>query len=140
VRIRLTYFVRQCERRLLLLQLFGPVLLLQQTPRRLLHPVTTNQNQSVWGSSRILIPVEKILIEWAIEIILIASSVAFYCAARKFICSLVLLWPWRFSLSTEEILFSREDITKKIFFSHYYSFLVSSIYTLQVGFIIFLFK
>lgn len=38
-----TYFVGKCQCRFLLLQLFGPVLLLQQTPRRLLHSATTNQ-------------------------------------------------------------------------------------------------
>lgn len=52
---RRAYLVRKRERSFLLLQLFSPVLVLQQPPRRLLHPATNQtrlKGQSNFNSRR----------------------------------------------------------------------------------------
>lgn len=93
------YLVRKRKSSFLLLQLFGPVLMLQQPSWRLLHPGTNRTHLK----KRVLILVEKILIE---PTPVLSPNLFLVIVAHVSIALSLLILPWSINTSKSNIIVS----------------------------------
>lgn len=99
------YLVRKRKSSFLLLQLFGPVLVLQQPSWRLLHPGTNRTHLK----KRVLILVEKILIE---PTPVLSPNLFFAIVAHVSIAPSLLILPWSINNTSKSNIIARGMIRR----------------------------